>query len=193
MNNTAIDTSHYDQCHTLSLRLKNSHTVRSLLLCFFALMNGYLHTSTLSIVKGTGESGYSPIAIFTFGFVYAVVALFALIAVVLLGILLRQEKGKLLIIPTAIAAVCTLTGLFHVFWGLAMTVVLAIGLWESRSAVWLTQQEGYPYFNTRFAEQQAQFGKEYQPTYSINKQAGQKIPEIGDECDNFNIGGHHEL
>ena len=64
----------------LSLRLKNSHTVRSLLLCFFALMNGYLHTSTLSIVKGTGEPGYSPIAIFTFGFVYAVVALFALIA-----------------------------------------------------------------------------------------------------------------
>ncbi len=187
------DTSHYDRCRTDMQNLRKSHSVRSFLLCFFALLNGYLHIITLSITKGietTPETSYARNAIFTNGFVYAVLAFFSLIIVVVLGFLLEQKRGKLLLIPTLLSLVSVITGLFHPIWGTAMTILLAIGLWESRKAVWLSQQDGYPYFNERMTEQAAHFNKEYEPTYTARPQAAaQEMPELGDARDAFNSEG----
>lgn len=192
MNNTNMpDTSHYDKCRTISQKLKKSHAVRAFLLVVFALLNGYLHTITLSMTKGldtTPETNYARNAIFTNGFAYAILAFFSLIAVTVLGILLQQERGKLLLIPTLISAVCVITGLFHIVWGGAMTVLLVIGLWESRDAVWLKHQEGYPYFNERFAEQDYRSHTGYESRYDISsvKNKGD-MPDIAGDFDTGNI------
>ncbi len=190
MNTLPHDTSHYDRCRTDMQNLRKSHSVRSFLLCIFALLNGYAHIITMPIVKGieeTPETSYSRIAIFTNGFGYAVLALFLLIIVTVLGFLLDQKRGKLLLIPTLLSLISVITGLFHPIWGTVITVLLAIGLWESRKAVWLTQQDGYPYFNERMTEQASHFNKEYDPLHPIRPQADtQEMPELGDARDAFN-------
>lgn len=190
MNTMPHDTSHYDRCRTEMQNLRKSHSVRSFLLCIFALFNGYAHIIAMPIVKGiedTPETSYSRIAIFTNGFAYAVLALFLLIIVTVLGFLLEQKRGKLLLIPTLLSLISVITGLFHPIWGTAITVLIAIGLWESRKAVWLTQQDGYPYFNERMTEQASHFNKEYEPTYTARPQpVTQEMPELGDARDTFN-------
>ncbi|MBQ8012419.1 MAG: hypothetical protein IJ265_12775 [Oscillospiraceae bacterium] len=201
MNNTP-DTSHYDKCLSLSNKLRRSHSIRSFLLLILCVLNGYCHTITLPIVKGmetTPETSYARNAIFTMGFPYAVAALFCLIAVMLLGFLLRQEKGKLLLIPIGITVLCVVTGLFHIFWGILIALVLAYGLYESHDARWLREQEGYPYFNERFAEQNAALGQEYVSRYDIRSQKDSgSMADIGNEYDSGNIdksmqnGGFYE-
>ena len=185
------DTSHYDKCLTLSNKLKQSHKIRSILLLVFCICNGYFHTITLPITKGletTPETSYARNAIFTMGFVYAAAALLCLIAVFVLGFLLRQEKGKLLLIPIAVTAVCVITGLFHMFWGILIALVLAYGLYESHDAIWLRQQEGYPYFNERFAEQNAMLGKEYVSRYDIRSRKNDgSMADVGNARDLGNI------
>ncbi len=204
MNETVytLDTSHYDECLSLSNRLKKSHSVRSILLAVLCLINGYLHTIILPITKGletTPETEYARNAIFTMGFAYAVVALLCLVAVALLGFVLRQEKDKLLLIPIGITVLCTATGLFHTFWGICIAAVLAYGLYEAPKAKWLREQEGYPYFNERFAEQDARHGMDYVSRYDIrSKKADSGMLDIGNACDMGNIdadmrtGGQHE-
>ena len=48
---------------------------------------------------------------------------------------------------------------------------------ETKQAVWIKQQEGYPYFNERFTEQTKNFGKEYQPEYKFDNLHDAEMPE----------------
>ncbi len=182
--NTAntTDTSHYDKCLTILNNHKKSHMIRGFILFLLSIMNGYFHIITLPITKGmetTPDSSYARNAIYTNGFTYAVLAFLCAVAVLVLGFLFRQEKPKLILIPFVITILCTITGLFNLLIGIGMTVLLGVGLYESKAAVWLTEQEGYPYFNERFAEQQEISLRGFESRYDFkNIDENAEMPEL---------------
>lgn len=185
------DTSHYDHCRTIMQKHKRSHMIRSLALFIFSIINGYGHIITLPIVKGmefTPETTYSRIGLYTMGFPFALLALFCMVAVFVMGFLFQQDKPKLILIPLGITILCIVFDLFNMLWGIIMAVLLAIGLYESREAVWVKAQEGYPYFNERFAEQDNITQRGYVSRYDITDTDEQaEMHDLSaDEFDSFN-------
>ncbi len=185
------DTSHYDKCRTLMHKHKRSHMIRSVALFIFSILNGYGHIITLPIVKGwefTPETTYSRIGIYTMGFPFALLALLCMVAVFVMGFLFRQDKPKLILIPLGLTILCIFFDLFNILWGIIIAVLLAVGLYESREAVWVRAQEGYPYFNERFAAQEDASKKGYVPRYDLSDTDAQA--EMHDLCagetDSFN-------
>ncbi len=147
MQHSTINTAHYETCRNIQKRCQQYHTI-----CCFILL-GLAGWSLLSL------SGYFyiiPLAAPVSEPALYLPAILWTIVVVVAGFIATPEH------PLRIGIFLLLVVLtipFH-FWAVytVLPAVLAFGsmLILSPKAIWMTKQEGYPYFNERFTQQQMQ-------------------------------------
>ena len=157
------DTSHYDKCRTLMNVHKTHHQKRVLIFSLLTLMNMYFSitlpiTHNLSLLYGTAAYGL------IFGF-FSILYSAGILALVFFA---TPEKPKLLLLAGLLTILGMIIGIVNLFIGIAMLIVCVSQIPDSKQAVWIQKQEGYPYFNERFDEQMQYFGKEYQPDHAFD-------------------------
>ncbi len=162
----APDTSHYDDCRAMLQSIMAHHKVR--IGFAFALC-------TISIVVHS-------VRIFADGTIFGVIAglLSYPFAAAVLGLSLaaKPDKLKLLIALLIVLAAGTLFSFIQPGIGVALILIFATQILESRRLDWLSQQEGYPHFEQYITIQE--YGlEEYEPTHEVcEKQHGGAMPEL---------------
>ncbi len=175
------DTSHYAECATIMQQQKKSHMKRFFIILLLTIFNGYFHIITMPVWRA--EEGVFPIAIFGFGFFWAVFALFHNIAVAALGLLATPEKPVLCWISVAVILLGIFMNLMNPLIAIAIGILFAIALVDSKKAAWIKQQPGYPYFNERFAEQENKAFQEYEADHDIHDRADEDMEDIAEARD----------
>ncbi|MDE5768815.1 MAG: hypothetical protein K2H82_05455 [Oscillospiraceae bacterium] len=153
------DTSHYDKCRTMMMKHKKNHMLRVNLVMFLMLINAYVKVIRSPIDQGR---------LYLWGFFFGVGILIYCVITLVIGLFAVPEKPKLL----AVTCILLLTGILGEwlapYLGIPMLLLFLWQIPETKQALWIKQQEGYPHFNERFAEQMGRFGKEYQPEYGFD-------------------------
>ena len=80
----------------------------------------------------------------------------------------RLITSGVLLLAGLLTILGMIIGIVNLFIGIAMLIVCVSQIPDSKQAVWIQKQEGYPYFNERFDEQMQYFGKEYQPDHAFD-------------------------
>ncbi|MBR1554834.1 MAG: hypothetical protein IJ644_05490 [Oscillospiraceae bacterium] len=157
------DTSHYDRCRTLMNVHKTHHQKRVIIFSLLALMNMYFSitlpiTHNLTLLYGTAAYGL------IFGF-FSILYSAGILALVFFG---TPEKPKLLLLSGLLTILGIILGVVNLLIGICMLIVCISQIPDSKQALWIQKQEGYPYFNERFDEQMQYFGKDYQPDHALD-------------------------
>ncbi len=109
-------------------------------------------------------------------------------AVLGLSFAAKPDKLKILIALLIVLAAGTLFSLIQPGIGVALILIFATQILESRRLEWLSQQEGFPHFEQYITIQE--YGlEEYEPTHEVcEKQHGGAMPELDETVtDSLNI------
>ncbi|MDE6005233.1 MAG: hypothetical protein K2G88_07590 [Oscillospiraceae bacterium] len=152
------DMSHYGKCRMMMRKHEQHHMLRFKLVAFLMLINAYMH------IHSPIEQGISIL-------IYSIITL-------AIGLFAVPEKPKLLAITCILLFIGIIFGWIAWHIGMIMLGLFLLQIPETKQAVWIKQQEGYPYFNERFTEQMQNFGKEYQPEHKFDNLHDEEMPSI---------------
>lgn len=175
------DTSHYAECLSFMNMQKSKHMKRFWFIAVLTIFNGYFHVITMSIWRA--EDGVFPIAIFGFGFFWAVFAFFHNIAVIVLGLLANPERLVICWLAIAVVVMGLVLNLMNPLFGIPVLTLLIIGLMDCRKMAWVKQQPGYPYFNERFTEQGEKYLHDYDAQHEIDDRMRNDMMDVSESKD----------
>ncbi len=87
----------------------------------------------------------------------------------------RPEKPRNVIWFYAAMAAASVLFLFNLVAAVAGVILYVPAIKESRKAVWLSQQPGYPYFNARFMLQQDHYLEDYPAEHDFSERLGDEM------------------
>ena len=169
MSTQVHDMSHYDKCRTMMMKHKKNHMLRVSLVAFLMLINAYVR-----VIRSPIDNHAS----YLFGFFFGVGILIYCIIILTIGLFAIPEKPKLLAITCILLLIGIIGKWFALYLGIPMLLLFLWQIPETKQAIWIKQQEGYPYFNERFTEQMRNFGKEYQPEHQFDDLHDIEMPDI---------------
>lgn len=172
----APDTSHYDDCRSMLQSIMTHHKVRIAIAFALCLISVIVHSMN-TFTDGT-----------IFGVIAGMLSFPFAAAVLGISFAAKPDNMKILIALLITLAAGTLFNLIQPGIGVALILIFATQILESRRLDWLKQQEGYPHFEQYITIQE--YGlEEYEPTHEIcEKQHGGSMPELDETAmDPLNI------
>ena len=170
----APDTSHYDDCRGLMQSIRTHRTVRFFITIFFCVLSIVLHTMPLAAASDTISMARAFLSLPFSAFVIWQAAL------------ARSEQMKPLIKLMVVLGIGAVTQWMNAGAAIALMIVYATQIPETRKLEWLKTQEGYPHFEHYITIQE--YGlEEYHPPHDTSEQKyNGEMPELSDkERDNF--------
>ena len=171
------DTEHYDKCQMMYRSLKLRHERRIILYFVFFFLNLCMHVSNTAVDAVAklffqsdmstvlGRSEYSDL-IDLLVLLYCIGNFFLL----LMG---EPKNPKFLIFGGLILILGMILRLIALFCGLPVFILCLAEIPDCKKALWLKEQEGYPYFNERFHRQM----QKKEEVYTIPKKFIEPVPE----------------
>ncbi|MDE5769065.1 MAG: hypothetical protein K2H82_06740 [Oscillospiraceae bacterium] len=163
-------TSHYGKCHTLMRKQKQYHKLRVGLITFAMLENAFWRI----VILQAEETIYSLREFFS------ILLYFAMILII--GVFVLPKKPKLLAITCILLFIGMILGWIARHLGIIMIGLFLLQIPETKLAVWLKQQEGYPHFNERLIEQMQNFKnfkkKGYQSEHKLDNSQNTEMPSV---------------
>ncbi|MDE5754927.1 MAG: hypothetical protein K2H89_10365 [Oscillospiraceae bacterium] len=163
------DMSHYDKCRTLMIKQKQYHKLRVGLVTFAMLENAFWRI----VILQAEETIYSLLEFFM-----EIGILLYLVMILVIGVFVVPKKPKLLVITCIFIFIGMISGWIAWHLGMIMLGLFLLQIPETKLAVWLKQQEGYPHFNERLTEQTQNFKKGYQSEHKFDNLHDAEMPSI---------------
>ncbi|MBD5142347.1 MAG: hypothetical protein HDT22_01875 [Ruminococcus sp.] len=169
MSTEIHDMSHYDKCRTMMMKHKKNHMLRISIVAFLMLINAYVR-----VIRSPLEYHAGYLLVFFFGIGVLIYCIITLI----IGLFAVPEKPKLLATTCILLFMGIISKWIALYLGIPMLLLFLWQIPETKQAVWIKQQEGYPHFNERFTGQMRNFGKEYQPEHKFDDLHDIEMPDI---------------
>ena len=161
--------SHYEKCRKIMRKHEQYHKLRVWLVTFAMLENAFWRIVILHVE----ETIYSLLEFFM-----EIGILLYCAIILIIGVFVLTKKPKLLAITCILLFIGMMFGWIAWYIGMIMLGLFLLQIPEKKLAVWLKQQEGYPYFNERLTEQTQNVKKGYQSEHKFDNLHDTEMPSI---------------
>ncbi|MDE6708758.1 MAG: hypothetical protein K2K06_12075 [Oscillospiraceae bacterium] len=163
------DMSHYEKCRKMMKKQEQYHKLRMGLVIFTMLENAFWRIIILHVEE----------TIYSLGEFFMEIGILLYCAILLIiGVFVLPKRPKLLAIACILLFIGIMFGWIAWYIGMIMLGLLILQIPETKLAVWLKQQEGYPHFNERLTEQTQNVKKGYQSEYKFDSLHDAEMPSI---------------
>ena len=163
------DMSHYEKCRKMMRKHEQYHKLQVGLVTFAMLENAFWRIVILHVE----ETIYS-----LWEFFMEIGILLYCTMILIIGVFVLPKKPKLLAITCILLFIGMMFGWIAWYIGMIMMGLFLLQIPETKLAVWLKQQEGYPHFNERLTEQTQNVKKGYQPEHKFDNLHDAEMPSI---------------